>query len=135
MAANINPIFPASVVGYTQTFVNADGTTKKTIFTAGANGSRMDNVSITSTDTVALSFNVYVNDGTSDILVGTVSVPIGAGNSASTPPMSLLTSANFPWLPSSLSTFLKTGWTVKMAAVSAVTATKQVSVVSLGGDY
>lgn len=135
MAANISPIFPVTPAGSTQTFVNADGTTKKVIFTGGTNGSRLDNVAITSTDTSAVTFNVYINDGTTDLLVGTVSIAIGAGNSSSVAPVSLFTATNFPWISSSLSVFLKPGWTVKLAATVAVTSTKQVSVVSFGGDY
>lgn len=135
MAANISPIFPVTPAGSTQTFVNADGTTKKVIFTGGTNGSRLDNVAITSTDTSAVTFNVYINDGTTDIQVGAISVPAGAGTNTTVPPVSMLTLSNFPWLPTSLSVFTKAGWTIKLAASVAVTATKQVSVVALGGDY
>lgn len=135
MAINNNPVFPTALSGATQTFVNADGTTAKVIATAALNGSRIDAVSIVSTDTVAQVFNIIVNDGVNDRQVGTVNVPASSGTVAGTATVSLLTTINIAWLPSSGSVFLKTGWTLKLSAQVAITTAKTVSTVVFQGDY
>ena len=48
MAANVTPIFPSVVNNGRVTIVNADGTTAKSLFSAGSNGSRVDQIVCTS---------------------------------------------------------------------------------------
>jgi hypothetical protein len=119
-----------------QTFQNSDGTTSKAIFTGGANaGSRIDTVTITSTDTAAQVMNVYSNDGTTDHPIGTVNIPAGAGTVANTPAVSLLTLANLSWLPASGSMWIQANEPIKLGMQSAVTASKTIHVRVEGGDY
>ena len=63
MAAGTSPIFGQNVKTQVTTFVNADGTTKKTIYTAGANGSRILAIAATTSDTAANDVNLYVQSG------------------------------------------------------------------------
>ena len=65
-----------------QTFVNADGTTIKDLVTAGADGSNVTLFRIASTDTSARNLQLYYNDGTNDIPIAFIPVPVGAGTSA-----------------------------------------------------
>jgi len=126
---------PGALGGQTQTFQNADGTTSKTIYTAGTNGSRVDIVSITSTDTVVQTMNVIINDGTADHVVGWVTIPITAGTDGVTKGVALLTSTNLPWLSVSGSIFLKIGYSLKLSMKTAVSSGKTIDVVCAGGDY
>jgi hypothetical protein len=136
MPPNTLPIYPLTVQSAAVSFVNADGTAEKTLVTAGSNGSRIDSVAIASDDTSARVFNVYINNGSTSYRVGTVNVPITAGtDAAATPPVSLLTTGNLPWLDSSGSIFLKAGWKLNVAAQVAVTAAKTISFVASYGDY
>ena len=135
MPANTKPIFPLSIAGSAVTIVNADGTSEKTVATAGANGSRVDSVPMTSDDTSDRVFKVLMNNGSTSYPVGEVTAKAGAGTDGTTKAQNVLNDIDLPWLDASGSLWLKAGWTLKMAAKVAVTAAKTVSVVAIGGDY
>lgn len=86
MAKNKEAFFLANDV-YTRTqFVNADGTTIKDICMAGADGSYVYVINITSTDSVARTVTLFLNDGTNDIPIKfAVAVGIQQGNIANLP--------------------------------------------------
>jgi hypothetical protein len=135
MPANTTPIFPLTVQTSAATIVNADGTGEKTLVTAGANGTRIDAVSITSTDTAAVTLTVLVHDGTTSYAVGEIAVPAGSGTNGSAPAIKGLSADGLPWLDASGSLFLKTGWSLRVAAKAAVTSAKTVTLVAFSGDY
>lgn len=72
---------------YTRTqFLNADTTSIKDICTAGENGSYVYMINITSTDSVARTTTLFLNDGTNDIPIKFgVSIGIQQGNIANLP--------------------------------------------------
>lgn len=135
MAANTTPIFPLTVQTSAAAIVNADGTGEKTLVTAGANGTRIDAVSITSTDTAAVTLTVLVHDGTTSYAVGEIAVPAGSGTNGSAPAIKGLSAEFLPWLDASGSLFLKTGWSLRVAAKAAVMSARTVAVVAFSGDY
>ena len=135
MPANTSPIFPLVVQTSAATIVNADGTGEKALVTAGANGTRIDVVSITSTDTAAVMLTVLVHDGTTSYAVGEIAVPAGAGTNGSALAVKGLSLAFLPWLDASGSLFLRTGWSLRVAAKAAITSTKTVTLVAFSGDY
>ena len=135
MPANTAPIFSLVVQTSAATITNADGTGEKTLVTAGANGTRIDVVSITSTDTAAVMLKVLVHDGTTSYAVGEIAVPAGAGTNGSALAVKGLSLAFLPWLDASGSLFLRTGWSLRVAAKAAITSTKTVTLVAFSGDY
>lgn len=135
MPANTSPIFPLVVQTSAATIVNADGTAEKALVTAGANGTRIDAVSITSTDSAAVTLAVRVNDGTTSYAVGEIAVPAGSGTNGSAPAIQGLSAGSLPWLDASGSLFLKAGWSLRVAAKAAITSTKTVTLVAFSGDY
>lgn len=134
MAANTVPIFPKTPQNAAITFVPADGTTKKTLVTAGADGARFDLAAAVNTSVSDVSFNMYANDGANDYPLGVFTVAAYAGTSSGGPATKVLDPTIFPWLDASGAMWLKTGWSVKVAPTSAMT-TGQVSFVSFSGDY
>lgn len=74
MAANTSPIFPLNPKTSPVTIVNADSTTKKTLFTSGANGSKLDAVKVLSDDSATVTLSFYANKSGTDYLIGTVAV-------------------------------------------------------------
>lgn len=131
MTANFKPVFELTPVNAGVTIVNADGTNLKTIYTAGANGGRIDGISVCSNDTSAVNLAFYINDGASDLYIGNVSVPIGSGYTTVAKVDALLSLK-----PSSQGFIqLKAGFILKCNAVVAVTAAKTVTVVAIGGDF
>lgn len=130
MAANTSPIFPLTPKTSTVTLVNADGTTKKTLITAGANGSKIDAVKILSDDTATVTLSFYLNKGGTDYLVGTVSVTAGTGITAGTSPAEALEYVNDGYALA-----LEAGIVLKVAASASVTSGKTVTVVAHAGDF
>lgn len=136
MAANTSPIFPLTVQNYAITFAAADGTTVKTLYEAGLYGSRVDSVGITSSDTAARVFRIYLSDGTTNYLAGEFSVAAGSGTNGISSALKMLTTAWLSWLDSSGCLFLKAGWSLKIGLKeSTITANKLVTFIASGGDY
>lgn len=129
MAANTNPIHPLVPQNPAVTVSNADGTTKKTVLIAGANGTRLDSLHICSDDTAQALLNFYLNTGNSDSFIGQVAIPAGSGSGSTAWQEGLAT------LNNNLSMTLAAGAILKVAASAAVTSTKTVTIVAFGGDF
>lgn len=127
MAANTQPVFPLTPKFATASIANADGTAVKTIFTAGANGSRVSKLALVSTDTANRDIGVYIN-GT---LVGTVQCLLGAGNSSGVAGKDVLADTNFKQAyydaNGNLVLDLPAAATLGIAAPVAVTAAKTIT--------
>lgn len=135
MAANTSPIFVLTPNNKGVTFVNADGTTLKDLFVAGANGSRLGSIAATTNDTAANNVQIKLFDGTTAWWAGTVDVPTLAGTDGATAAVNLLSLSMCPWLNSDGSLLLPSGWKVQVAPLVAVTAAKTLTLVALGADY
>lgn len=137
MPAGTTPIFIAVINDKGVTWVNADGAAaSKDVFVAGSNGSRCFAIAATSTDTSDRDFQIFLNDGSTSFLVGTVTVPLGAGNTGTVAALNLIGSLSTnPWLNSDGSVMLPTGWKIKASNVTTITTAKTVTLVALGGDY
>lgn len=134
--ANTNPIFQSGPSnGAPATIVNADGSAEKTIYTAGANGALVDSVFVTSDDTSAVVLNVFVNDGTTSYLIGAVNVPTLSGTNGIAAGVNLLSLGDIPALQTGGGLALAPTYKLNVAAQSAVTAAKTVTLVAAGGDY
>lgn len=140
MPANTTPIFPATPAANSTTFANADAQTLKTIFTAGINGSRVDAISVSSTDTSVRDFAIYMNVSGSDVLLATVSVPANSGFTNGVQAKSVLVDANL----SAVTTFdaygnrtfaLPPNAILKAAPLVAVTSAKVINFTVLGGNF
>jgi hypothetical protein len=118
------------------TFVNADGTTAKDLFTAGADDSLLRSVGIVSDDTASRVIDLFLHNGTTAFLLGSVNIPAASGSDGTTPEINALLFASLPldardkkFIP------LKTGWKLQAKMQGAVTAAKTVTVICLGEDY
>jgi hypothetical protein len=72
--------------------VNADGTTAKTIFTAGSNDANIIGIHVSSTDSADRTFIFSITDGTTIVDLGAVLIPLGAGRSVAVPAVNIMTS-------------------------------------------
>ena len=131
MAANTTPIFPGTVTTDAVKFENADGTTAKTLLTAGAAGTRVDAIVVTSTDTAARTLTLGLLKNAVTYRIGEIVVPIGAGTNGTEKPADGITLA----LPMLDCLHIEAGCSLTVAAQVAVTAGKAIDVVALGGDY
>jgi hypothetical protein len=135
MAANTSPIFALSANLTELTFVNGDGTTAKTAFTAATDGSVLQHLNAVSDDTATVEMEVYVDDGTTAYLLGTIDVVTLSGTDGTNPAVDLMSPSLIPGLGPDGELFLKTGYTVEVAPKAAVTAAKTVTIVAIGIDY
>ena len=131
MAANTNPIFIDTPSNFApKSFASGDTTTKKTIATGGADGSRVDSIMVSSDDTAAVNLAFYLNDGSTDYYIGNVNVPIGSGYTTVARVEAMQTLG-----PQTGYLFVPNGWTLKCNCVATMTAAKICTVVASGGDY
>lgn len=120
--------------------INGDGTAQKTVYTAGANGSKVTGLILESTDTAAHDIAISITNAGTSYTLGTVSVPIGAGFSGTVPSVSGFNSTQLPGLPTDSDgnpyILLQSGDTLTVAALVAVTAGKIINVNAVAaGDF
>ncbi len=136
------PVFPQTLNSSVQQFLNADGNgagTEKALFTPGSNGSILDALLVSSSDTSArdLVFGFTVS-GTFYVL-STVQIPITAGLTNAIPSVDILRSLQIPGL--SYDAFgnrvmiIKNGFVLKAYAGATVTTAKAINVFALGRDF
>ena len=135
MPANTSPIFGLTANLSEATFVNADGTTPKVLWTPGANGGVLRRLNCRSDDTALINLDLQVHDGTTSYALGTAQVPIGAGSTAASASHQALDPEKQGWLTDDGEIFLPSGYTLRGNPQVAVTAAKTLSVVSVGVDY
>ena len=127
---NVNPQVP-------QTFVNGDGTTVKTCYTAGADDSVIKTIIVTSTDTAARDIQFHISDGTTNFQLRRVNIPASAGNSTSVAPVDCL--SGFTGLPldehGNRVLRLRRNFQLRANMVAAVTAATEIDVIVLGEDF
>lgn len=133
MAANTSPIFGLTAKLAEVDIINADGTTKNTIYTAGTDGGVIKHINVVSDDTATVEMQVFVNDGTTSYLIGTVDITTLAGTDGSEPAVDLCDANLIPLLAEPL--YIPSGYTIEVAPKAAVTSTKTVWVVGVGVDY
>lgn len=132
---NFKPIFPAAPKTKCLKIVTATGTSLVPLFTAGADGSLIDSISVVSTDTVDVVMVLAVNDGATECFIGEVNLPAGAGSDGLTPAVNLFDLIPLPFLQSNGSLPLGPSAILSVAAKVAVTATKSLEITAYGGDY
>ena len=70
MSTSSVPVLPQTPKITPVTIVNADGTTVKTVFTAGANGSKIVGLSATNTDAAGYTLQVWLTRSATNYLLG-----------------------------------------------------------------
>lgn len=142
MAVTSTPIYPQALTNTPITFVNADSTTAKTAYTAGANGSKLEAIYASNTDSgVSYTVNIWIKQSSTSYLLGTVSVPLSSGNTTSAPTVNLLNSSGN--LGSILNKdpngntylYLSSASSVTVAPTVAVTSAKTLTFVAQGEDF
>lgn len=135
MAANTSPIFVETANVAEVTFVNADGTTPKDLVSAGADGTKVFSINCTSSDTATVDMEVYLHDGTTAYLLGTVDVPTNTGIDGATASIDLLSSSLIAGVDADGELFIPSGYKLQVAPKAAVTSTYTVTVVCFAGNY
>jgi hypothetical protein len=134
MAANTSPIFGLTAKLAEVAIDNAAGTTKQTVYTPGTDGGVLTHINVTTDDTADVDMEVYINDGSTSYLIGTVTVTTLAGTDGTEPAVDLVDATMIPIFSEGY-LFLPSGYTVEVAPSAAVTSAKYAYVVGVGVDY
>jgi hypothetical protein len=140
MAVSNQPIFPKTVISGIVKITPADTTTLKTLFTAGADGSSLENIIVTSTDTASKDLQFVITVSAVDYTLGTLTVPANSGFTAAVAVLSVFKHANFIsalTIDTNNNTILRlpAGAILKVKALATLTAAKEISVICQGGDF
>lgn len=140
MTVTSTPIYPQTINTPTVQILPATTTTLVTLYTAGTNGSKIENIFLTNTDTAAayaITFSLTIG-GTTSIL-GTVNVPISAGNTTAVPAVSLMQSSNLPFSYDAFGNpyiYIATGGVLKANSGTTVNTGKIVAITcTSSGDF
>jgi hypothetical protein len=117
----------------------ADTTTAKTVFTAGANDSVVKAINVQSTDSAARVLSLFVNNGSTDILIGRVNIPANSGNNGTSATVDLLGGTLMPSLPYDANgkrvLSLPAGYVLKAGTTTTVTSAAAITVTAIAEDY
>ena len=129
------PMFPGAIKTHTGSISDTTGTSLITLVTAGSNGTRIDSISATSDDTVDAILTIYHSDGTTDFILGTLTVSAGSGTDGSTPSVDILNQTDLPFLRDDLALYLENGHSLKLGVSAVLSTGKKIDFVSICGDY
>ena len=135
MAANTSPIFIEAPKNAAVTFVNADGTTAKTLLTAGADGSKISRIGVVSDDTSSVLLKLYIRISGTDYWIGSYSVVTLSGTNGTASAKNILDTTLMPWLDAAGEFPLGASLDLKIAPNAAVTSGKTVTITAYYGDY
>jgi hypothetical protein len=127
---NTSPIFELGIIDKGLQFTSADTSTKKSLVTGGADGTRIDSIMCSTNDTAAVNLAFYINDGSTDLYNGKVNLPAGSGYT-SIPRVDAMATLS----PTLGYLVLPSGYILKVNCVATMTAVKTTDVVAMGGNY
>lgn len=120
-------------------FVNADGTSFKTVMTGAALGSRIDSLVASNSDaTNPYVLQLAIQVSGVDYVIGEVTLPAGSGTNGAAKAVSLLNTADIPALIVSEGSalWLASGASLRVRPKTAISGATTVQVVGLAaGDY
>jgi hypothetical protein len=115
----------------------ADTTTKKTVCTAGASGTKVVALLGTSTDTSNRIVQVWLNRSATNYLLASYTLQLASGSDGSTGTQNLL--SNIQGLPrdndGQIYLFLEFGDTLQVSTTTTVTAAKEIDVTCISGNF
>lgn len=116
---------------------NADAANYKTLFAAGAGGSRVDLGSIVNSDASnAYVLKLAIKIGATDFPIGEVLVPAGAGSNGTVKAASLLNTTDLPQLSGSDGVlYLQASSELRVGAKTTISGSNTLAVFAQGGDY
>jgi hypothetical protein len=119
--------------------LNADASAKKTVVTAGANGTKLVSLTAASDDTVARVVQVILTRSATDHILASASVPAASGTDGTTAAVNLINSTILPGLPvdndGQRYLFLESGDTLAVKSTTTVSVAKTVSVAANFGHF
>lgn len=139
MAGTATPIFPQTVKNYVAQILNADASNKKTLVTGATNGTKIEALSLASTDTTARDVQLVMTVSSVDYILATVAVPVTAGSVDNVPSVDVLRHAQWPGLSYDANgnkiLYVASGAVLSIKALTTVTTAKEIDCLAVGGDF
>lgn len=146
MAGTATPIFPQLVKNWAVQILPADTTALKTLVTGATNGSKIEMLNLTSTDTASRDVQLFLTISAVNYLLATIAVPANSGNTNALLAQGLLASliGTSPYLPffqfpldvnGNRYLYVANGATLSVASLATVTTAKAINAVAMGGDF
>jgi len=133
MAAS--PQFVGTARNATVKLVNASGTTAQTLLTMSAAGGLIESLFLSSNDTTSRNLTILLGDGTTDVLIDTVTIP-AATAARPVVQVALMDPYRWAWLdPNNVKWVLASARVVKARMESAVSASAETSVIANYGEF
>lgn len=133
------PIFPQTVKNYVAQIQNADGQTVKTLCAGATNGTKIEAITVSSTDTTARDVQLSLTISSVVYILGTVAIPATAGTVDSIPSVDILRSAQIPGLSYDANgnkiLYVASGSTLGIEALTTVTSGKTIAAIAIAGDF
>jgi hypothetical protein len=139
MTMTATPVFPQTIKNYAAQILPADASTVKTLVTGATNGTKVEALTVASTDTTARDFQLVMTISAVVYVLATLSIPANAGNSNSVPAIDVLRHTNWPGLACDSNgnkiLYVASGAVLGIKMLTTVTTAKEVDVLAVGGDY
>lgn len=142
MAVTSTPIYPQSPQAKAYQLTHTTDLSLETLYAAGANGSQIEGINVSNTDTSAYTLQLYAYDGTTAHLLGSFNIPASSGNLSADAAVALLgpnSAGALAGLPYDVNgnqiIYLPSGWSLQVGVTSQITSGKVVDCVAFGGDF
>jgi hypothetical protein len=137
MSVTPTPIFPQTIKTPAVQINNSSGTGSSTLVTGGTNGTKVENILVSSNDTSDRILLITITSPTS-IIVGQVNIPAGSGITSGVPAVNILASSQFTFNVDAFGNpymYLANGVPLVVATTTTVTSGKQLGILAQAGDY
>lgn len=115
--------------------VNATGTAAQTLLTMGSDGGVVESLFVTSSDTTSRKLTVLLGDGTTDVLVDTVTIP-AATTGTPVVQVNLMDPSRWMWLDAANIKWVLAGSRLlKVRMEAAVSSSYETSVIANYGEF
>ena len=139
MAVTPTPIFPQLIKNGVVQILPAATTTLVTVYAGGTNGTKIENIIVTSTDTSSrvLAFSFLISAVSYPLFE--VTIPAGAGTGTAVAPVFIMNQSQLSGFCKDTNgnayLYLASGTTLQVNCTTTVTTAKAISIFSQGGDY
>ena len=121
------------------TFSPTATTNMVSLYAGGTNGSIVNAITVTTTDTSAETLILSLWNGTNNFLLGEFNIPLTSGFTTTAPPVDLFRNSQSPAVPIDVNgnryIYVPNGWTLYVGTTAVVTTAKYTMVVAVGEDF
>lgn len=139
MAGTATPIFPQTVKNYVAQILPADASNVKTLVTGATNGTKIEAITVASTDGTARDVQLVMTISSVVYVLTTVSIPGTSGSANSAPSIDILRNAQWPGLSYDSNgnkiLYVASGSVLGIKSLTTVTTAKEIDILAIGGDF